>query len=86
MSGAVLAGLSARVPASVPLLGGGSIYDHSTLARQLHFKLRDFCRWPLLLRRVQRLRADVGSGAAWHAPEALVRDTAWLFDPERGCI
>jgi hypothetical protein len=80
VAGVVLAGLAARIPASVPLIGGSSIYDHSTLARQLHFKLRDFCRWPLLLRRVQRLRADVRSGAAWHAPEALVRDTAWLFD------
>lgn len=72
--------LQARVPPSVPVIGGFSIYDHSTLARQLHYKLREFCRWPLLLGRVQSLRDDLSGGRMWHAPEGLFRDTAAVYD------
>jgi len=76
----VIAVLQARVPQSVPWAGGVALYEVSTMARQLHLKLWEFCSWPAVLFKVQQLRAEVAAGSRWHSPSTLYGDTALWYD------
>lgn len=69
-----------RVPRSLPLIGGASLYDASALARQLHLRALDYCEWPRALVTLRRMQWEIVTGRRWHSADALFAQTAAWHD------